>query len=260
MRTAYYRILLYIDSCTEHDVYYETAVHMLDHLDKVPTTSIQEIAALCYVSPSTISRFCRKVSFESYNDFKQKVVESLDYFERDFEYYFPNEKSEDNVLENHRQLIEASIEEAHKLIKVEDVQKLVHLIHSKKRIIFLGNYFTQNSALQLQMELAHFKKETYALYNWNAQLEMVKTATKDDLLIITSMTGQFLDYANEIMRQFKHSKASKVVISSGQLPDYLNDLDLYIQISKEKDMGNKFSILYLYELIELIYHFTYFKS
>ena len=60
-------LLSYIASNDEDSVNCRIANHILDHLSGLKETTISELAKQCYVSVSSISRFCREIGFEDFS-------------------------------------------------------------------------------------------------------------------------------------------------------------------------------------------------
>lgn len=99
MRTAFYQLVLFINTTPNHVVYHEAAKIILKNIQQIPNLTITDVANLCYVSPATISRLCRKLNFDSYFDFIESVTSSINDFNKEYsEIYFPNQK---DFLLNH---------------------------------------------------------------------------------------------------------------------------------------------------------------
>ena len=50
-------------------IYWGAAKKILQNIYKIPESSITDVAKMCYVSTATISRLCRKLSYESFTEF-----------------------------------------------------------------------------------------------------------------------------------------------------------------------------------------------
>ncbi len=53
------------------------ANYILDHKDYIVDLKITDLAEITYTSPSTISRFCKKLGEKSYNDFRIHFASSV---------------------------------------------------------------------------------------------------------------------------------------------------------------------------------------
>ncbi|MFQ9924335.1 MAG: MurR/RpiR family transcriptional regulator [Beduini sp.] len=266
MRIAFYQLVLFINTATQHDVYYDAAKVILKNIRQIPHCSITDVAEMCYVSPATISRLCRKLNFESFIDFKTTVCLSIEQFNNVYEnIYFPNSKSLTTTLDNDKEILKAhhdsvihTIDRVYETIDARQINQLVDLIHDSSRIIFLGYYYSQNTTMQLQIELAYLGKECFGLFDEKGQLEILQEATENDLVILSSMTGKFIQQSSEVIRLFKNTKAHKVIITQNVEETLKDQYDLFINLGGPKDsLISKFSLTYLFEIIEMFYHIKY---
>ena len=46
---------------------------MLKHYDKLPSMTLDQMAALCFVSQASISRFCKMLGFSTFAEFKEAL-------------------------------------------------------------------------------------------------------------------------------------------------------------------------------------------
>ncbi len=268
MRTAFYQLVLFINTTTQHDVYYESAKIILKNIRKIPHYSITDVAKMCFVSPATISRLCRKLNFESFIEFKRTVCLSIEQFNDSYDdIYFPNyrklsHRTNDNreILKAHHDNVLQTIDAIYNSIDINQIEQLVELIHESQRIIFLGFYFSQNTTMQLQIELAYLGKECFGLFDEKGQLEILQETTSDDLIILSSMTGSFISQSNEVIRAFRNSKAHKVIIAQNVSKTSQEHYDLSINLKGPKDsLILKFSLTYIFEIIEMFYVTKYAK-
>ena len=71
MKGLYYRLIIYLDTADENDTNYNIAWYMVHHLEKIATIEISELDKECFVSPATISRFCRTLGYDNFAHLKQ---------------------------------------------------------------------------------------------------------------------------------------------------------------------------------------------
>ena len=53
---------------------YKIAKYIIENIDQLEDCSITELAKKCYVSNSSISRFCRDIGLRDYNELKNQVA------------------------------------------------------------------------------------------------------------------------------------------------------------------------------------------
>lgn len=267
MRAAFYYLVVFINSNNIHDVYWNAAVIILKNINKIPEMNIVEVADMCYVSTATISRLCRKLNYESFAQFKEDVCRSLDYdndSERSvhFDEQMPdidtiNTKGKD-ALVNHFENIQNTLQSTFDQLDYKKLLQIVDMMHDANRVYFLGNYFTQSCANQLQIELSKSGKECFALYPVSQQKEIVRQIKDDDLVIISTIAGSIFRTNPDLIKQACRSKAKVVTISQKIDFDYMDLVDIVFNVGNERNsLIGKFSITYVYELLELIYHVKY---
>ena len=111
--------------------------------------------------------------------------------------------------------------------------RIVDKIHDARRICFMGNFFTQTAAMQLQIELAYLGKECLAMYPLAQQQEVLNELNKDDLIIISSIAGSFFDIHPDIMRAVSKTDCYKVCISQVDEFSYSDCIDLLLKVGND---------------------------
>lgn len=266
MRSAFYNLVNFINMTNVHDVYWSAAKMILQNIYKIPNSTITEVADMCYVSTATISRLCRKLNYESFADFKHDVTMNLNFFNQDAKrLYFDHQLPEKDtihegkeVFKDHFQNVLTNLQNTYDNVDYEDLIKIVDKIHDSNKICFAGNFFTQSVSMQLQIELSYLGKDCTAMYPLEQQKEIYKMLSKDDLIILSSISGGFFVDHADVMRELTKSPAYIIVIS--QLDDfvYSDKVDKILKVGNDHhSLIGKFSITYIFEVLEALYHLKY---
>lgn len=266
MRSAFYNLVNFINMTNVHDVYWSAAKMILQNIYKIPNSTITEVADMCYVSTATISRLCRKLNYESFADFKHDVTMNLNFFNQDAKrLYFDHQLPEKDtihegkeVFKDHFQNVLTNLQNTYDNVDYEDLIKIVDKIHDSNKICFAGNFFTQSVSMQLQIELSYLGKDCTAMYPLEQQKEIYKMLSKDDLIILSSISGGFFADHADVMRELTKSPAYIIVIS--QLDDfvYSDKVDKILKVGNDHhSLIGKFSITYIFEVLEALYHLKY---
>ena len=80
------RLIDVINEYSEDSTFYSIAYTMLLNFDNLQNLSINDVANLCHVSKSTISKFVRSLNFEDYSDFKAEAYFKENRFNSDYNY------------------------------------------------------------------------------------------------------------------------------------------------------------------------------
>lgn len=262
MRNGYYQLLNYINMTDTHDVFYYAALNILDHLEEIPNSSIVQVADLCYASTATISRLCRRLNYASFNAFKQDIASTLAEFDEGDKLHFAGEatghlsdQSVEQLKDAYFQEVIESLKYTHLHIGAQDLQEVVELIDQCTRVIFLGFNFTQMVSSQFQGTLAHDHKKVLGYTNEASQIELLKETKPDDLIILTTITGNYFYRKPEATSLIVKSPAKKVFITQDTQHECLHAATKCLHISSDDNVSyiGKYSVLMIFEMLELFY-------
>ena len=266
MRSAFYNLVNFINMTGTRDVYGAAAKIILQNIYKIPNCNIVDVAKMCYVSTATISRLCRKLNYESFAEFKNDVIDNLNYFNEDakrflFDYQLPEKEliyEGKQIFKEHFENVINNLQQTYDSILYEDLMLIVDKIYAAKRIYFFGNFFTQSVSMQLQIALSYLGKECIAMYSLEKQKEVIANIDKDDLIIVSSIAGSFLSEQLDTMRMISKTSAYIVVITQAQDFPYCDKVDKILKVgNSHRSLIGKFSITYIFEVIEALYHIKY---
>lgn len=261
MRSAYYQLINYLNTAKERDVFYYAASTILEHIDQIPELSIGQVADICFASPATISRLVRKLNFESFNEFKQEVIVSIEQTKKGETMHYGKEPidqypnvSREEIKNDFKDEIIKNIEFTNSVVRTQDIEEIIDMIDRANRVIFLGFNVGQVLSAQLQTALAGFHKPVVAYSNERLQLEVLEDIHEDDLIILSSITGNYFKYKSAAMEMFKKSPAKKIVITQAHEIGRASRADKVIRIGKTNDSYiGKFSMMMIFEMIEMFY-------
>ncbi|MCI6515238.1 MAG: hypothetical protein MR445_08350 [Erysipelotrichaceae bacterium] len=167
---------------------YIIAFHILRYLSVIRGISIQNLADACMVSKSTISRFCRKIGYEDYNELMDELNRSSDHWHDILMNPRRRGNSEEYLLE-----ISQVVTDLHRTMDYTKVHELARDIATHSKVYVMGSMQAYLPALQLQEELCLAGKVILAPAIYSLQTEAILHASEDDLFIIFSNSGQFFD-------------------------------------------------------------------
>ena len=152
------RLIDVINEYSEDSTFYSIAYTMLLNFDNLQNLSINDVANLCHVSKSTISKFVRSLNFEDYSDFKAEAYFKENRFNSDYNYvaniqqYIANQDANtyiDKVIQDI---------EIIKNIDMTVIRKIAQIIYQYPKVTAFGTLFSQLGALDLQYKLAYNHK------------------------------------------------------------------------------------------------------
>lgn len=255
-----YRLLLFLNSSKSTDINYNIALTMLKNIKSISDMTINKLADICYTSPAAITRFCRKLGYSSFIQFKENIKISIDHYTIGL--MKPNaisyNLSRDNLLSNMASEINLEIESLKNSLDFKIVDRVVELIYSSNNVCLFGTQFAQLMAQDLQSKLANLSKITYHGSDVQEQERLADSLDKDSLAILLSPTGRFTLYHERLWNKIKKSSATVVVITEDKKTEYEKRSDYIISLPNYPQDNNyiqrhRYNLSYLVEYIYLRY-------
>lgn len=218
---------------------YKIAKYILENINDLENCSITELAKKCYVSNSSISRFCRDIGLNGYNELKNQVAKyqvSHEAAIHKFQYQGLNEKNYinsyiDEVVDN-LNILKGSIQE-------DDIQNLVEDIYDYNYVAAFGYLQSEIVALNLQFDLQTSRKVIFTSMQYANQIEYIKKADENYLIIIFSNSGTYFKRAfarTNIFKNMVHKPKIYLVTSNQDI--HLRYVDKYIRYKSGNDYAS----------------------
>lgn len=234
-----YTLMSYVNVSSSQDMYYTIAHTVLTYLDKVPHISINDLADLCYTSPSTISRFCKDLNCKNFAAFKKEIAIALE-ISKDEIHLSENEEKE---LINHPQyLVHKMYQDAiHSLqmvengIDIHDIDKICEMIYQANTVHMVGYQFNKIISNDFQMKMLKHRKIVYAYVERGDEIQRLDSINSDTLVIIITVRARaqlmdpLLDKIKEhhpkilmltMNSQYQHESIDFIYRISGTESDY----------------------------------------
>ena len=212
--------------------------YVLENGEKVLNMSTKELAKATFTSPASIVRFCRKLEYEGYNDFKIALSAQLQYtFDRNSETNpnFPFKKRDTihTIKHSIATLAKDSINLTVNNIDNDILAKIIIMLDQTKVIDIYGVSGPLRIASDFQYKMFRIGKNVQIAPMVNEQLFQAAQSNKDHCAILISYSGE----TNE-------------VIAAAKLCDYVLFLDSRERIySKVSTFGSTISIHIMLDII-----------
>ena len=234
MGTLLNRLLIILNDGNEESTYYHIANTLLCNFDSIKDMTISEIADLCFVSKSTISKFTRYIGFEDFLELKlssayksNKHSNYLNYNDNILSYMEDHTKEEYiDILINDLELAKASIDMA-------KINELVDNLIKSDKVAAFGLLYSELAAMDLQAKLAYNGKYIITHMNDVKQDEFIKNADENTLIIIFTNSGDYIKKYQMVRGDidkniFKQTRAKIVTITSNKEMEEQPYIDLSI--------------------------------
>ena len=225
---AYIALINFLNSSSPSDIYYKVAQNILQNLDRIKNASIHEVADLCFVSAPTISRFCKKLGYDSYGSFKTELSQAVLNYNYNNRYVSidTNIEQEDGESASFLFQISQYSDALKKSISKEYIREIAYCIHNHKRVGFFSS--TPSYQLQyLQADLLLTKHQVTFCQSPMDQLDYAKTLNEDSIALVIKPERLESKYLEEILSVLKENHVTIIMISNSKygksnlLADYL---------------------------------------
>lgn len=229
---------------------YKIAKYIIENIDTLENCSITELAKKCYVSNSSISRFCRDIGLRDYNDLKNQVAKyqvALVNAHDKFKY----KNVDNNSCEGYIDCVIDNLYLLKKSINEKVINEVVKDIYDYKYVAAFGYLQSENVALNLQYDLQTNRKIIYTCMQYANQIEYIKHAGKDHFIIIFSDSGTYFKRSFSRVQPFKNTNNKpKICLVTSNKKIVLPYVDVYVRYESENDYASHpYSLLTIASII-----------
>lgn len=146
--------------------------------------TLADVANATNVGEATVLRFCNKIGCEKFVNLKILIAQEADDSE---------EMKNGNILDDlSNEMIEV-INNTRQILDIESIRKAVDLIESAHTVFFYGVGSSGLTAMIAQGNFLRIGKSSIAISDSHYQIINSSVATKDDLIVAFSLTGNTKD-------------------------------------------------------------------
>lgn len=216
------RLLTLLNNEDTSSTYYHIAETILSNYDSIDKSSISDVAALCNVSKSTISKFARSIGFNDYFDLRKSSTFTENKYHFDLN-YISNiiNPIETNGYDDYLDAIIKDITAFKDQSNMNSINDLAKCLVEYDKVGAFGLLFSESAAIDFQYKLAYSGKFIVTYQSDIKQIEFIEQADEDTLLIIFSNSGGFLQ--RQQLREdipyksiFNNTKAKIFVITANE--------------------------------------------
>lgn len=156
-------------------------IYIVQNYKAVSYMNINELARALEVGETTVLRFCKKVGYSGYYDFRQALADEIK-SEKKFE-------KEDCITNTYKEIVEMT-EDTLNLSNYDDINKVASLIKRSDTIFLFGVGFSGLSATGAQIRLNSMGHKAFANSDNYMQVLSASVANNKDLAIGFSISGE----------------------------------------------------------------------
>jgi len=224
-------------------------------MEDLHDVAIKDLAAKTHVSTATISRFCKEIGLQSFAELRNLINDHKRATEP--RYDFQNTEDSNSLADSYLSAVQRDIDSLKSTLDLNKLNSLVDDIYHYQNVVTFGAMHMETISLMLQNNLFRCKKIIETRLTPNKQIDFVEDSQEDLLVIIFSLSGNYVrEYISTITRK-EHLKI--YVITMNEEVAKLRYVQETILLP---DNANSFSAhpvdsLLLVQLITLIYYQKY---
>lgn len=242
--------------------------YILAHPGELESSSARSIAKVLFISPSAVTRFCQKLHYEGYNDFRKAFCEESTYLSSHFKDIDPNRPFQKNdsdyqISGKISTLYQESTEDTHALINFEDLEHCASMLANARiiHIVSAGTYAELGKIFSEKM--ARIGKEVILTPYLDMSFNLAANAKNDECFILVSYSGEtrsILKVAAKLHRM-KHPFIAVTSYGSNTLST-LSSYILYMSTREHMNsgIGNYCSYLSAMYLFDVLYSCVFKKN
>ena len=168
MENLLMRLLAVVNSWLVDETERVTATNLLKNIRKIPTCSIEQMAQICFVSPASLSRFCKRLGFRNYAYFRSLFESGLG----EEEIFKPtyNAMTNDIVEFNTVQRVIAyhinALVALKEQIDYDVIDQVIQSIFEAEHIYLIGGEYLQPCISDFQLQMIRFNRFIEFLPSW----------------------------------------------------------------------------------------------
>lgn len=226
-------LLSILNSNRDDDTYVALSRYFLEHLDKLDTLSIFDVAEECFVSRSSIQRFVKDIGFESFSAMKQYAEETRIH-QRAFLTYAGDPEFGSHISSSMNQMMQ----DVSRLAETGELRELAQSIHESKNVVILIADNSSSAVKLFQDGMVAMGKLIRLLTNSTADNSLLESLKKEDLLITISVTGNYALAIHEGIRQIT---ASRFLVTMNHSELFRSGYDRIFYLSEEPFICDRIS-------------------
>ena len=183
------------------------AQYILHNHEKIPNMTIFDIAKACSTSPSTITRFCKRVNNSSFKELKDDVVVYNEFLEDEINNRSVKSgrknRNSNSILDGYFESINKSFIETKELIDEKKLIKSVDWIKEAKAIYVFGSSFSNIIAKNFSEKFTRLNKTAYSFPTLKSQILAIESMSQEDIAVIVSFSGttRHIKQINKLLKE-----------------------------------------------------------
>lgn len=190
------------------------ASYILENIESVKGMTIVELAQCCYVSNSSISRFCKDIGLHDFVELKDLLQST----ELSYMLLSQKESIEERGIE-FASIVQDGISTVVRSLDYKAIAELVKDLLTYDRIAAFGLLKAETIAMNFQQDMLMLGKMVTTKVNFSQQMEFMKRADERDLIILFSPRGSYFEHYGHFSFKENHKPKIYMVTANVKMVD-----------------------------------------
>lgn len=231
------------------DPYFTLAAYFLQHYQELSTLNIYDVAAECFVSRSSIRRFCQSIGYDNFVSFKNEFVQYDDQSKNSLRHY-----NRENYRETLTSEINAMITELNERMNTIEVDHIADRIHNSRHIVFLTSNVGASAVIQFQQLMILQNKVVRLISDMYETTDFIRELTSEDYVIVISGTGVFAQAVSDYIQEVKAHKVLFTLNRSHEFDCVFNKIYHLSAIDRSKEGKSVYLTYGMQYTLDILYH------
>ena len=253
MNTVVSKLLVYVYSGYNKDIYYEMSIYILSHLSIIQKMTVSEFSQNCHTSLATVKKFCQVLGYKDFNVMKKYLYSTIEIRKKQIkERYLCFD--ENQLLDEIELIGKTKIDRDQFMSSIEEI---VDDIYQAKIIYIIGANYPLFLTFNFIEDMLIFNKNCF-IQNVDHQIEKYFETCQTYGLLIT-VTGRYfmLNQSKSQMIQDVHAHFG-IISQNIAIKDKIKNVNSFIQLPGNNDSESlNLVILNILILIKFIYYRKY---
>lgn len=175
----------------------KVADFVLANPKKVLFMSITDLADACDVGDTSVFRFCKTMELKGYQEFKMMLSLSISEGQEEMNQFTGNDLSgDDSFGEMAKKVLNTNINalmETYSLIKEDEFDKVIRMLHQARRIYFFGVGASMLTAMKAMNKFMRIENKVFCIQDSHMQAMAAATMSQEDVAVVFSYSGATKD-------------------------------------------------------------------
>ena len=204
--------------------------YIIDNLETVKDLPIIELAELTETSRSVLLRFCQKIGFKGYSDFRYALMQHIE-----------SPTPIHNIEKSVATIYSETLSRLDDTIDSDEIKKMISFFNSSHKVKIFGYAETGLSAQHFSQRLLDIKYDAEAVVSINTFFGKIDVSTEKDVLVFFSLSATTDVIKSAILYATKLGKRT-VLITQNTLTNLREEVDCFITLPFHDYSGHEFTL------------------